>query len=84
MREEAPLTEYEEKSLDVLSKILAQIQWQTTLMENVFLKKDATNHQNQNLRKNMEGLIDDIKNLPGMQQPQAAQLLDRIMGMIPK
>jgi len=69
---------------EILKEILKELQYQTKLLEMVFHAKDAGQVNTQQIQKRIASIMANVTKMPGMNQPLAKQLLNDLIGIIPK
>ena len=67
----------------ILKEILAELKFQTSLMETIFHNKDAKNNNAHHIQKHMGSLIANISKMKGMDQPEAQKVLNDLLKIIP-
>ena len=67
----------------ILKEILKELQYQTRLMENLYHRGDAANNSAKEIHKNVTKLMTEISDMPGMNSPQAKNLLKNLLNVIP-
>lgn len=69
---------------ELLKEILAELKHHTKIMEFIYHKKDEGQHRSHTMGKNILELQKEIKNMPGMNNPEVQSLMGKIFNVIPK